>query len=206
MKNYHLLVILIVSTVSSSAVADTLGSRQGQSGVPTAIGKGVFQLGAESSFISSFVSENDVSDFRVNLRAAISLRYFVKDNLGVSARVGGILQKQGDTTDASGAGALWANYYMRLGEGVFLAPGAGAGFLFGERDVPAGTGIARATLVGGTLAFELPITFFTSERFSLKAGPEFTLTAGSSLPEGSDTSTGYTSIDGSFKIGFDYAY
>jgi hypothetical protein len=187
------------------ASADDLGSRQGQSGVITRVGKGVFQLGLDSTFILGVQNEGDESASRLNVTGNLALRYFIKDNLGISIRGGGLYRENGEVTDSGFVGAVWANYYMRLGEGVFLAPGAGTGLLVATREVPAGATVAQTSLLGGIGALEIPLAVFINRRFCLTAGPEIVLSAGSTTPEMGDGES-FLAIDGGFKIGAVYSY
>lgn len=187
------------------ASADDLGSRQGQSGVITKVGRGVFQLGLDSTFILGVQNEGEDTASRLNVTGNLMLRYFFKDNLGVSIRAGGLYRENGEVTDSGFVGAAWVNYYMRLGEGVFLAPGVGTGMLFATREIPAGATVMQTSLLGGIGALELPLAVFVNRRFCLTAGPEIVLSAGSTTPEQGEGDS-FFAIDGGFKVGAVYSY
>ena len=187
------------------ATADDLDTRQGQYGVITRINKGVFQLGLESTFILGVQQEGDDTASRLNATGNLTLRYFVKENLGVSIRAGGLYRENGEVTDAGFVGAAWVNYYMRLGEGVFLAPGVGAGLLFADREIPAGAAVMKTALLGGVGAIEFPLAVFVNRRFCLTAGPEIVLSGGTTTPEQGEGDS-FFAIDGGFKIGAVYSY
>ena len=190
----------------ATAHADSLNTRANQRGAYTQINKGVFQLGVDSTLILGYSQEADDSSFMANAIGSGVLRYFVKKNLGVSARLGGVYRKTGDARDLGFVGSIWANFFMRLGEGIFFAPGAGLGVMSTQRDLPmSGSTVARSSVIGGTAATELMLAVFLNKRFSLTAGPEFLLTIGGTTPEEGD-GTSFLSFDGGFKVGVAYTY
>ncbi len=197
--------ILITTT---SAHADSLGSRSSQRGVITQIDKGAKQLFADSTMILGYTNEQDDSTFHANLVAAGGFRYFVKRNLGVSLRVGGVYRDNGETNDKLFAASLWANWFARLGEGMFAVAGVGAGFQAGNRDVvsPGTAMVSRSNFVAGTGATELMLAVFLNRRFSLAAGPELLFVAGSAKPDAGGDSSTMVSVDGGFKITAAYAF
>ncbi|HTM19821.1 MAG TPA: hypothetical protein VL172_04915 [Kofleriaceae bacterium] len=201
--------IFILTALAAFAVpahADNLGSRRQQYDAITRINKGVFQLGVDSTLILGYSAEGDSSLLRANLAGNLALRYFPRNNLGISLRGGGIVRKAGDATDHAFALTAWVDAYLRLGEGMFFVPGIGAGALFGSREVPAGPGqIAEASQVGGIAAAELLLTVFLNHRFSLAAGPQLTSSFGSTTPEAGD-STSFVAIDGGFQVGAAYSF
>ena len=182
------------------AAADTLGTRAHQRGVITRIDKGVFQLGIDSTLQLNVLSAGGEADSRSNLTGNAMLRYFIKPKLGVSGRLGGLYKKAGDTRDLGFVGSAWANYFMRLGEGMFFAPGAGVGLVVGQRDLPTGVGmVSRESVVGGVLGLELTAAMYLSPRFSLTGGPDFSLMVGSA-------GDSFVELNGSFKVGAVYSY
>jgi hypothetical protein len=199
-------ILLFLIAIPAGARADTLGTRAGQRGAITQIDKGVFQLGADSTLILGYSQEAEDSTFMANAAGSALFRYFVKKNLGISARLGGVYRKSGDARDLGFAGSVWANLFMRLGEGMFFTPGAGVGLLSTQRDLPLdGSTVARSSVLGGTVAAELPLAVFLNRRFSLTAGPELLLTVGGTTPEEGD-GTSFLSLDGGFKVGVAYSY
>src|SRR5690606_25828573 len=112
-----------LGSLAPVARADTLGTRANQRGVITQIDKGVFQLGIDSTLQVNWLQEGEAAGSRSNLTGNAMLRYFMRPKLGVSGRVGGIYRKDGETRDVGFVGSAWANYFMRLGEGMFFAPG-----------------------------------------------------------------------------------
>lgn len=199
--------LLVSLTFATAAHADSLSSRRNQRGVVTQIDKGVKQLFADSTMILGYSKQEDASSFRANLVAAGGFRYFVKRNLGVSLRLGGVYRDSGEVNDKLFAASLWADIYGRLGEGIFAVAGAGFGTQIGNRDtIPAGTNMVnRASFVAGTAGAEFMLAVFLNRRFSLAAGPELLLVAGSAKPETGD-STSMLSLDGGFKIAAAYAF
>lgn len=194
--------------LASSARADTLGSRKNQRGVITRLDKGVFQLGIEGTLNLNRVSEGDATSWRTGAAGTLVIRFFPKANLGVSVRGSGVYRKSPGYRDLGFLGMLWGNYYLRLGEGVFLAPGVGAGLMVGQRDLEteASPTVVRANLTTGAAGIELPLAVFLSRRFALTAGPEFLLAFGNTKVEGSDDSTSHFSIDGTIKAGVVYSF
>jgi hypothetical protein len=200
------LLIAAMLTSTGPAHADTLGSRQAQSGAITRINKGVFQLGLDSTLILGYSAEGDSSLLRANLAGNLAVRYFPRDNLGISLRGGGIVRKAGDVTDHALVASAWVDAYLRLGEGMFFVPGAGVGALFGSREVPAGGGqVDQSSQVGGVAAVEALLAVFLSDRFSLAAGPQLTSSFGSTTPDGGD-STSFVAVDGGFQVGAAYSF
>lgn len=184
-----------------AAHADTLGTRKNQRGAITQIDKGVWQMAIDSTMQLNYLSEGEQSESRSSLAANIILRYFIKPKVGVSGRLGAFLRKNGEIGDQSFTATGWANYYMRLGEGMFFAPGLGGGLVVGQRDLPgAAEGmVVRNNLVGVVLSTELLAAMYLSPRFSLTAGPDFSL-----LMANADGAT--TEFSGAFKIGAAYSY
>ena len=183
-----------------AASADTLGTRANQRGVITQIDKGVFQLGLDSTLQVNWLQEGEGAASRSNLTGNAMLRYFIRPKLGVSGRLGGLYRKDGETRDVGFIGSAWANYFMRLGEGMFFAPGVGAGLAVGQRDVPVGVGmVGRESLVGGLLGGELLAAMYLSPRFSLTGGPSFSLMFGSA-------GDSFVELNGSFKVGAVYSF
>jgi hypothetical protein len=191
---------LAATFMATAAAADTLGTRANQRGVVTHIDEGLYQLGVDSTLQLNWLRDGDTALSRSNITGNAMLRYFIKPKLGVSGRAGGFYRSTGDTRDLGFLGSVWANYFMRLGEGMFFAPGAGAGLALGQRDIPTGTGtVAREGLFGAQLAGEMNVAMFLNQRFSLTAGPQLSLLLGSA---------GGTFVDlaGSFKVGAVYSY
>jgi hypothetical protein len=201
-----LVVAAALALASTDVEADTLGSREHQRGAITRLTKGAFQLGVESSLILAYNQQGDDSSFRANTLGSAAFRYFYRDNIGLSARLGGLYRKTGEVRDTGFVGALWANYYFRLGEGMFFSPGAGLGMLFAERSVPITENQSmRATLVGGVVAAEFNLAVFLNRRFSLTAGPEVLVSFGGTSPEMGEGDS-FFALDGGFKVGAAYAF
>lgn len=201
MKFRTIVTLALGLTVGSVSVsADTLGTRAYQRGVITRIDKGVLQLGVDSTLQLGWQREGEVAASRANLTGTAMLRYFVRPGLGVSARLGGLYRRSGDTRDLGFQGVAWANYFLRLGEGMFVAPGAGVGLAVGQRDVPVATGmVERSSLVAGVGGVELMAAMYLSPRFSLSAGPSASLLVGSA-------GDSFVDLSGSFKVGAAYSF
>ncbi len=206
MRLTSLFVVAFLLALAPTASADSLSTRAGQRGRITQIDKGVFQLGVDSTLILGYTQEGDDSEFMSNVVGSVLFRYFFKKNVGVSARVGGVYRKSGDARDLGFVGSVWANLFMRLGEGMFFTPGVGVGFRSTQRDIPIDSDtVARSSVLGGVAATELMLAVFLNRRFSLTAGPEFVLTVGNTDPEQGEGAS-FLSIDGGFKIGLAYSY
>jgi len=192
--------------ITASAQADSLGTREDQRGAITRVDKGLMQLGAESTFILGYSQEADDSSFMTNTQVSAVFRYFIKKNLGLSGRFGPVYRKEGDARDLGFAGSVWANLFLRWGEGVFFTPGAGLGFLSTQRDIPVNeTTVARSDVIGGTAGAEFLLAVFLNPRFSLVGGPEFLFSVGNTTPEQGDGES-FTSLNGAFKVGVFYAF
>jgi hypothetical protein len=206
MRLTSLFVVAFLLAFALSARADSLSTRAGQRGRITQIDKGVFQLGADSTLILGYSQEADDSELMGNVVGSALFRYFFKKNVGISGRVGGVYRKSGDARDLGLVGSVWANLFLRLGEGMFFTPGVGFGFRSTQRDVPIGSDtVARSSVLGGIAATELMLAVFLNRRFCLTAGPEFVLTVGNTDPEQGE-GTSFLSIDGGFKVGVAYSY
>lgn len=198
---------LVGVLVGAQAQADTLGGRSGQHGAVTKIDKGVFQLGVEGTMTMTFDQQGDDSLFRSNSVSSLAFRYFPRENLGISARGGFSYRAVGETASRGFVGSFWANYYMRLGEGMFFAPGAGFGFLSAGRQTPVdGGSLIVSDVVGGTASTEFLLAVFLGERFSLCAGPEFVLSGGTATPADGEEGASFLSLDGGLKVGLAYSY
>lgn len=168
MPRRHRLLFLVAAVLAfpAAAGADVLGSRQNQPGHITRIGKGVFQLGVDAIFTSSYQKEEDESVFRANLIGRGHLRYLVRDNLAVGLHAGVLYRKTGDDqTDLALIGDVSLRWYARLGEGMFWAPEGSLGLLFGSRDIDTGTAMSLDLgLVGFAAGLKLPLVFCSASR------------------------------------------
>jgi len=201
------LVLGLCATHAVTAHADQLGSRRYQSGAITRINKGVKQLALESTWVLTFDQQGDASAFRTNTVIGAAFRYFLKDNLGLSLRGGFSYRKAGDSADKGFLGAMWANYYVRLGEGMFFSPGVGAGFVNSGRETPVGGGILEhSDVVAGVAGVEFMLAVYIGPRFHLLAGPEFLYSIGKATPSQGGEGSGFSSLDGTLKIGMGYSF
>lgn len=208
---YHgpkVLVVLLLTLVvpGTTAHADALVSSDYDRGVITRIHQGVFQLGVSQTFIMTYVNDNDTSSFRANIIQTLAMRLFIRDNIAVSFQPSLVYRKAGEVRDLGFQGVVWGNYYFRLGKSVFLTPGVGAGVFRGQRDIPIDdVNILRSNILGLVAGFEIPLVLFATHSFSVKAGPEFVLTAGGSTPDMGESGS-YFHLDGAFKVGVDYSF
>lgn len=171
------------------------------------IAKGVTDIGLDNLWILSFQEQDDASTFRMSLTSGITARRFIKDNIAVGVNVSGFRRQFGETETEMGAMAsLVANYYARLGSGMFVAPGIGVGGMFGTREQPTMTGLLNeSTVVGGTLSLSLPLAFYAWKTFNVRAGLSMLVAAGSATPENGESTT-FVTVDGGFNVGFGYYF
>jgi len=195
-----------LALVTSTACASLVRPNVDQRGAVTRIPRGVVQLGVSDSLSMTYVKEGSESSFRTHLIQSLGVRYFVKDNLGVSFYPGVVYRKAGRTRDLGFQGVAWVNHYVRIGPSVFLAPGAGAGMFVGQRDTPIDdANVVRTSIVSGLIGIELPVVVFGGRSLSARAGPEFVFAAGASTPADGN-SQAHVLLDGGFKVGLTYRF
>ena len=201
-----LAVIAVAAVTNGVAQADSVGSRENERGSINLVKRGLKQLTIDIPFILSYLNENDNSSTRISGALTGGVRYFVKDNVGVSVRLSGIYRKAEDARDLGAMGAAWINYYARVGNSAFLAPGIGAGFMYTNRDIPMPGGVSdRSNVYSFALPMELPFVFYASRNWSLRAGPDLLVLVGRNVHETRDSST-TIAVDGGFKVGVDWNF
>ena len=166
---------------------------------------------------------------------SISFDYFVVQNLAVGANVGyfwdgqktivtaGDEEAVGEQVDSGLLTFVIADYYLRLGNSMFLRPGVGVGFFYGKRRSPV-VGEENLSFENDLYGFagklELGGVFYTSSSFSLRAGVSLlarVLTESPVPEEGEEETTDATedepsldlsgiALDAAFSIGFGYAF
>lgn len=209
--------VLGLTLLTASADAYTLGSARYSGREITALGRGVKEIGLDNILVLGYDKFSndagvDVSEFRMTYLGGLTFRYFVVNNLALTLQVQGLYKKAaGDEGKTFGVlGAIGAAYYMRLGHGLFLSPGAAAGGYWGKRETTVGStgpGVAlieSRTAVGGLARFDFSFVYYIGPRFNLRAGPEFIFLFGSLDTEPESIST--FQMDGGFKVGFSYVF
>jgi hypothetical protein len=154
---------------------------------------------------------NKSSSTRISAVGGPVFRYFIIDNLALSLNVGGFFKSSDDvtkTSDVGGVGTVGANYYARLGGGMFLFPGLGVGGFFGGRNAGVDPNVARSSIAGFAARAGLGLAFYASSRFNLFARPEALILIGSSKLKGVQNaeSAPFTSVDVGFNVGLSYVF
>jgi hypothetical protein len=213
------LVLALAARPASAMVTITPGT----DGIE-AISGGVFELGLDNILLVRYASTTtptplgdvDASLLEATYAGGITPRYFVIDNLSLAANLqvfyGKTQTESGGITDTSSdlgfLGIVMANYYIRLGYGMFFAPGIGGGGFYGTRRRPgtmAGTSI-DATLSGGAVKFDLGFVFYAGTHFNLKGGPELLCRFGNLKDDVAGAESGsLLTIEAGFHIGLAYS-
>ena len=232
-------VALAVLTLSPFAGADTVGKNQRGF---TAVGKGVKEIGFDNLFLVRYHSaplteapDTTVSNTNIAYVGGLTPRYFVTNNLALAlnldyfyrsdttksesedATTGDPVTTEETATDQGFIGFLMANYYMRLGSGMFFKPGIGGGGFVGSRRRPTPGQVGQETktsLTGGAGRLDLGFAFYASENINLKAGIDAIMRFGTEKPEDDATATGgqeaesqsFTTVDAGFNIGIAYSF
>jgi hypothetical protein len=197
------------------AIAATGGAAHAQSTVTSRpysgyneIAKGVNELGLDSLLIFDWASEgdSDESALRMSVLGGLSGRHFIRPNLAIGLTARGFYRSSGGPDrDAGGVVGLEIARYLRLGEGVFLAPNLGAGVLFGTRRTPIDEVMTReSSLLGGAVSVGLPLVLYAWEKFNVRAGPSFVFSLGKATAAG--VSSSFSHLDGGFSVGAAYYF
>ena len=172
------------------------------------IARGVNELGLDSLLIFDWASEgdSDESALRMSVLGGLSGRHFIRPNLAIGLTARGFYRSSGGPDrDAGGVVGLEIARYLRLGEGVFLAPNLGGGVLFGTRRTPIDEVMTReSSLLGGAVSVGLPLVLYAWEKFNVRAGPSFVFSLGKATAEG--VSTSFSHLDGGFSVGAAYYF
>lgn len=206
MNKLALALILVAAAAGTARAQSTVASRP-FSGY-NEIAKGVNELGLDSLLIFDWASEgdSDESALRMSVLGGLSGRHFISRNLAVGLSARGFYHSSGGPDrDAGGLVGLEIARYLRLGEGVFLAPTAGAGVLFGTRRTPIDEVMTReSSLLGGAGSIGLPLVLYAWEKFNVRAGPSFVFSLGKATAQG--VSTSFSHLDGGFSVGAAYYF
>lgn len=201
---------IALALVALCALAGTAGAQRTVTSRPYSgyneIAKGVNELGLDSLVIFDWASEGEDSALRMSLLGGLAGRRFIRPNLAVGITARGFYRSSGGPDrDAGGLVGLEVARYLRLGEGVFLAPTAGAGVLFGTRRTPIDEVMTReSSLLGGAVSVGLPLVLYAWERFNVRAGPSFVFSLGNATAEG--VATSFSHLDGGFSVGAAYYF
>jgi hypothetical protein len=199
------LIAFFVCAAAGAAEAQRTVTSRPDSGY-NQIAQGVNELGLDSLVIFDWASEGDDSALRMSLLGGLAGRRFIRPNLAVGLTARGFYRSSGGPDrDAGGLVGLEIARYLRLGEGVFLAPTLGAGGLFGTRRTPIDDVMTReSSLVGGAVTIGLPLVLYAWEKFNVRAGPSFVYSLGKATAEG--VSTSFSHLDGGFSVGAAYYF
>lgn len=198
-----LLILPILAAPWEASAQQSLRSRN--SGSVNKLKKGLMDIGVDSLWILAYSQDETTETSRLSLQTGITIRRFIRDNLAVGGRASGFYHSFGEADEERGAmGMLVANYYMRLGSGMFFAPGVSVGGLIGTREsmLPA---VGDSNLLGATMGLSLPFAFYAWETFNLRAGFDLLVTVGTATPEQGESSS-YTTVDGGFSVGGGYFF
>jgi hypothetical protein len=202
---HRIAIVLIALLVPRAAEAQRTVTSRPFSGY-NEIARGVNELAVDSLWIFDWQSEGEESALRMSLLGGLTGRRFIRPNLalGLSAR-GFYRSSGGPDRDVGGVVGAEIGRSLRLGEGIFLAPTAGAGVLFGTRRTPIDAVMTReAGLLGGAVSLSLPLVLYAWERFNVRAGPSFVFSFGNATAEG--VSTSFSHLDGGFGVGAAYYF
>jgi len=182
------------------------------------ISGGVFELGLDNLLLVRYQSTgsdpNTVSTLEASYVGGLTPRYFLADNFSLAANLELFYGKRSETaggvestsSDLGFLGLVMANYYVRLGWGMFFAPGIGGGGFYGTRSTPSATpGMTdNAALYGGAVKVDLGFVFYAGPHFNLKGGPDVLIRFGNVKPEGVDGES-LMSVEAGFHIGLAYS-
>ncbi len=211
-----------------AAHADPLTPGGQDSGVVTSISRGVVELGMDNVLVLDFrddaqPSGGSVSGLGVSFIGGPTLRVFVLPNFSVALNLNLLLEKRTSTlTDAAGAetttlddnsigfvGTVLADYYVRLGRGMFFKPGLGGGGFFLSHRIPGATDGTRIleSSAGGIIRAQLGLVYYTSRRFNLKAGVDLLALFGSrkAKTDGAEARS-LMEIHAGWNVGFGYVF
>ncbi len=196
MKKTLVLCIMLTPAVSQ---AGSVGSRhQGANKVQKGLNEvGIHALGSLSQVTQD---ENQTSQFFGV--AGLTYRHFISDDIALSMNGSYVYRSPiDDSTEEAGMIVLSSNYYQRLGEGMFIAPGLGLGGIFGDRNVPQESGlIASEPFQGAVLRLQLPIVLYAWDKFNVFGGPEALFTFASTSPEQGE-GVSFFRLDAGFSVG-----
>ena len=213
--------IMTLTTTGTARAGSTV--RSGTSGYEK-IGKGVFDLAVDNLVLVHYHSqpgadESSSSSLYASYIAGATVRRFISDNFSLGLSVNWGYQRSAETVEAAGAtqesvvtdsgllGFLIANYYVRLGNGLFLKPGIGVGGLWGTRSVP-GTAntVVTSDLIGGAARLDLGFVYYATPHFNLKAGMDVIMRAGNETTEGAPEGPTFVSHDVGIRAGLGYSF
>jgi hypothetical protein len=200
------LVLALLAVLPATVRAQSTVTSRPYSGY-NQIAKGVNELGLDSLLIFDWASEGDEeSALRMSILGGLAGRHFIRPNLAVGLTARGFYRSSGGPDrDAGGLVGLEIARYLRLGEGVFLAPSAGGGVLFGTRRTPIDELTTRdSSLLGGAVSVGLPLVLYAWEKFNVRAGPSFVFSLGRATAQG--VSTSFSHLDGGFSVGAAYYF
>ncbi|MBI5499521.1 MAG: hypothetical protein HY907_04725 [Deltaproteobacteria bacterium] len=189
----------------------------------SAIAGGVLEFGIDNMLLVRYDStgddQNGVAILQATYVGGITPRFVLADNFSLAANLQIFYGKLGTTTTAAGVesevsssnvgflGILMANYYVRLGYGMFFAPGVGAGGFYGVTSTPAGTGRSiDGNLYGGAVKLDLGFVFYAGPHFNIKGGPDVLCRFGKAQPdEALDMNQDLFTIEAAFHLGLAYS-
>jgi hypothetical protein len=224
-----LVLLALLVGVSAAWAAPPTGRAitRGTTGVES-VQKGVWELGHEQMLLVRWFSGTapdgsgtTSSQLSANFIGGIAPRYFIINNLAVGVSVNAFLGMSSLTSTGAGGQTVTAeskdigllamatvNYYLRLGFGLFFAPGIGLGGFYGQRFTPDPTDPGRAlqtVLVGGAGRLDLGFVFFASRHVSLKAGLDVLFRVGSERFTQGDPAS-FSSVEAGIHAGIAYSF
>ncbi len=225
MMSFALVSFFLVALVcSSSALAQqgVGGSWTGYTHIPSS----TKQLTFDHMLIVDYDSRELVTNREILWSGGLAFSYFVIQNLGVGLNVGYFWNQNSvtttvedtdvtaDITDSGLIGFLTAEYYVRLGENMFLRPGLGVGYYLGTRETPLeGTedALAQSDISGFAGRLDLGASFYTSRSVSLRASIMVLARLATETIEATEANVdpieeSATLIDAGFSLGVGYAF
>jgi hypothetical protein len=220
MKKVFAIALPVLFALAVAAPASAIQTiTPGTDGVERISG-GVFELGLDNMLLVRFDSQGEDPNTTDTLQATyvggLTPRFFLFDNFSLGANLDVFLGKASVTTgsnpeqssfDLGFLGMVVANYYLRLGWGMFFAPGVGAGGFYGGRSIPDPTDPNRSLdfgLFGGAVKVDLGFVFYAGPHFNIKGGPDILLRFGKVAPE-VGPSQNFLAVEAAFHLGLAYS-
>lgn len=191
------------------------------------VNKGVFQLGFDNFLLfrsdtaSAPGSDDSTTTSDLIWTGGLTPRYFIIKNLSLGAQLNfftesskttttiGSAETEVETSDSGFLGVLMANYYVHVAGGMFFKPGIGGGYLTGTRSIPDPTDPAKkieSSVSGFVGKLDLGVSYFATQRFSLRAGPEVLIRVGKETDADDNEGPSFTRIDATFAVGVGYIF
>jgi hypothetical protein len=200
--------LLLLTSITAPAIADTLGANPQDRGRVTYVERGVKEIDVGGLFVLSHSKTGDAEgQTKLSTLAGLGFQYFLKDNVSVGGAALIAYDKLDATTSATSFGGLaFAALHVRLGLGAFLRPALGLGALFGKQETEVTQGmIVSANQAAALVRIGMPFAYFPGTRVVLQAGPELDISVGSVTPDGGDGQS-FINVSGGFGLNAGYVF